>query len=247
MLKNLIASKNDSALLGTLISINSCEMVEALSCSGLDWLFFDLEHAVYSIADVQKMIQAIRPPCLSFIRIQDPQPVYVKKALDTGCSGIIVPQVNSVKIAKSVVDAGKYYPLGARSVGLGRSTLYGSQLAKAIENDNSEKAIIVQIEHIDAVNDLNEILNIDGIDAAFVGPYDLSSSMGLIGDVQNTKVQEAIDKVASTLKNKKIIGGIFVGSDQAIEKEVKRGFKLIAVGSDIIRIVSSCKSTMQSP
>ncbi|MEJ0062823.1 MAG: aldolase/citrate lyase family protein [Alphaproteobacteria bacterium] len=233
-------------LIGTIVSVNSCEQVEALSASGLDWLFFDLEHAAFSVGDVQRMIQAVRPPCLSFIRIQEPEAAYVKKALDTGCNGIIVPQVNSAAAARHIVEAGKYAPLGSRSVGLSRSTGYGANLAQAIASHNDEKSIIVQIEHADAVKNLDEILSVPGVDGVFVGPYDLSASMGMIGQVGSAEVQNAITLVAASAKKRNMISGIFIGTDAALEKEIGRGFQFIAVGSDILRAVASCKATAEA-
>lgn len=241
----LDAIREKRALVGTIVSMNSCELAEALSESGLDWLFFDLEHSVLSLQDVQCMIQAMNKKCMSFIRIQDPQTAYVKKALDTGCDGIIVPQVNSALIAKQVIEAGKYAPLGARSVGLSRSIAYGTNLANGIKFHNDEKAIIVQIEHIQAIQNLDEILNVPGIDGVFVGPYDLSSSMGVIGEVSNKRVQESIEIVVSATKKRGIPAGIFIGGESLLKKEIERGYQLIAVGSDILRLVSSCQRTAE--
>jgi 2-keto-3-deoxy-L-rhamnonate aldolase RhmA len=247
MLSKLRAAiESRKLLVGTLVSINSCELAEALSGAGLDWLFFDLEHSTVGLSDVQRMIQAVRPPCLTLVRIEQPEPVYIKKALDTGCYGIIVPQVNTPEIAQLVVDAGKYAPLGNRSVGLSRSVSYGRALASAVKMDNDEKSIIVQIEHAMAVENLEKIINVPGVDGVFVGPYDLSSSMGLIGEVKHERVQAAIDRIAISVRKKGLPLGIFVGSDDALGVERKRGFQFIAVGSDLLRLVSSCQGTAAS-
>ena len=233
-----------STLIGTFVTVNSPDLAEALSLSGLDWLFFDMEHAAISAADVQHMIQAVRPPCLSLVRIAEALPNDVKKALDTGCDGIIVPQVNCAATAKRVVDAGKYAPLGNRGLGLSRSSAFGAALTESFRSHNEEKAIIVQIEHTDAVQNLDEILNVPGVDGVFVGPYDLSSSMGLIGDVQHPQVQAAISHVVAAAAKRGMPAGIFIAGDEKLPNEIKRGFQFIAVGSDLLRLVASARATV---
>jgi 2-keto-3-deoxy-L-rhamnonate aldolase RhmA len=231
-------------MLGTIVTVNSPELVEAMSGAGIDWLCFDLEHSTLTVADAQRMIQAVKPPCLTLIRIESPQAVYVKKALDTGCDGIVIPQVNTEALAREVVEAGKYSPVGNRSVGLGRSTSYGTRLASAVVTDNDEKAIIVQIEHAQAVENLDAILGVPGIDGVFVGPYDLSSSLRRIGDVRHPEVQQKIELIAQRVRMKGLPLGIYVGTDEAVRAESERGFDFVAVGSDILRIVASLVKTV---
>lgn len=236
------ALKSRGSLIGTLISVPSTAIAEALSTSGLDWLFFDLEHSVMSLAEVQAMIQAMRGECLSFIRLEDALPVYVKKALDTGCSGIIVPQVNSAAIARAVVAAGKFPPVGSRSVGLGRALGYGTTLAEAVRADNERISIVVQIEHVAAVEAVDEIAAVEGVDALFIGPYDLSGSLGIPGQVNDARVQSAIDRtVAAAIKVGKP-AGIFVGTADAARKAIERGIRFVAVGADLLRLAGACKS-----
>jgi 2-keto-3-deoxy-L-rhamnonate aldolase RhmA len=240
----LIRLQAQPTLIGTFVSINSPAVAEALSSSGFEWLCFDWEHAPLAIGEIQTMIQAMQPSCLSFIRIPEPEGVYVKKALDSGCDGIIVPQVNSAEIAKHVIEAGKYAPLGNRGMGLSRSTGYGSDLTTAIRSHNQQKSILVQIEHIQAVENLEAILDVPGIEGIFVGPYDLSSSMGLIGDVQHPQVQAAISRVAEIAHRRSIPTAIFIGGDDVLEAQMKRGFQLIAVSSDMLRLTASARATV---
>ncbi len=229
---------------GTIVTVNSPELVEAMSGAGIDWLCFDLEHSTLTVADVQRMIQAVKPPCLTLIRIESPQAVYVKKALDTGCDGIVIPQVNTAALAREMVEAGKYSPVGNRSVGLSRSTSYGTRLASAVATDNDEKALIVQIEHTQAVENLDAILGVPGVDGAFVGPYDLSSSMRRIGDVKHPEVQEKIGLIAERVRMRGLLLGIYVGNEEALGEASERGFDFVAVGSDVLRIVASITKTV---
>lgn len=228
-----------SALLGTLVTVGSPAMSEALSASGLDWLFFDLEHSVLDLAAVQGMIQAMRPGCLSFIRVEEPAGVYVKRALDTGCSGVIVPQVNSVAIAQAMVQAAKFAPLGARGVGLGRAVGYGASLSEGLKRENQRTALVVQIEHVDAVEVVSDIVALEGIDAVMIGPYDLSSSLGIPGEIGDSRVQQRIQKVLETARSANKPAGIFVGSAEAARREIARGFTFVAVGSDLTHLTGA--------
>jgi 2-keto-3-deoxy-L-rhamnonate aldolase RhmA len=229
-------------LTGTLVSVASPPLAEALSRSGLDWLFFDLEHSVMSLADVQTMIQAMDPSCLSMIRLEEPLPVFVKRAMDTGCSGVIVPQVNSPELAEAMVSAAKYPPQGGRSVGLGRSLGYGATLAQGTVGENERTSVVVQIEHQDAVAAVREIAAVEGVEALFVGPYDLSGSFGVPGQVGDPRVQAAIEEVLRAAADAGKPAGIFVGNADAARKELARGFEFVAVGADISRLVAATRS-----
>jgi 2-keto-3-deoxy-L-rhamnonate aldolase RhmA len=230
------------ALLGTLLTIASPAMSEALSATGLDWLFFDLEHSVLDLAAVQSMIQAMRPGCLSFLRVEEPAAVYVKRALDTGCSGVIVPQVNSVALAKALVQAAKFAPLGARGVGLGRAVGYGASLADGLKRENQRTSLVAQIEHVDAVEVVHDILGLTGIDAVLVGPYDLSSSLGIPGEITDERVQERIQRVLDAARNAGKPAGIFVGAVEAARREIARGFSFVAVGSDLTHLSAAARA-----
>jgi 2-keto-3-deoxy-L-rhamnonate aldolase RhmA len=231
------AIAKSGSLIGTLITIPSSALSEALSLSGLDWLLFDLEHSVMTLGDVQSMIQAMHASCLPFIRIEEPSTVYVKKALDTGCAGVIVPQVNSVVVARDIVKAGKFPPFGARSVGLGRALGYGATLTDGVKAENSRASIIVQIEHALAVEAVEEILALDGLDGVFIGPYDLSGSYGVPGDIKDPRVQEAIRRVVVAAQKAGKPAGIFAGTAEGARQECDKGFQFITVGSDLSRLV----------
>lgn len=233
-------------LLGTVVTSPSPALAEALSNTSIDWLCFDMEHSTLDIATVQSMIQAMNPKCMSFIRIEEPSAVFVKRALDTGCDGVIIPQVNSAEIAAAMVTAGKFPPAGGRSIGLGRALGYGNGLVEKLRTANEDSALIVQIEHRDAVAQAAAIASCPGIDAVFVGPYDLSGSLGKPANVADEQVQTAIDQVIAVARQKGKPAGIFVGSEDAARKEIARGFTFIAVGADVLRLTSSVQATVSA-
>lgn len=231
-----LALESRPHLKGMLITVPATAVAEALSGSGLDWLLFDLEHSVLDLRDVQSMIQAMRDPCLAMIRVEAPSGVYVKRALDTGCAGVVVPQVNSVEVARELAAAAKYAPQGARSIGLGRALGYGARLHEAVASDNARTSLIVQIEHIDAVKAADAIMAVDGVDAAFVGPYDLSASLGMPGAIEHPSVQACIDLAIRAASRAQKPIGTFAGTADAARRAFDRGFSFVAIGSELLHL-----------
>lgn len=240
-IRHKIAQRGNA--IGTLVSLPSPSLTELLSKSGLDWLFIDMEHAPLSFSDVQAMIQAMAPSCQAYIRLPEASEYFVKQALDTGCDGIIVPMVNDAATARAVVNWAMYPPLGARSVGYGRSTLFGARLVDSLRGHNTSFSVFVQIEHKLAVERLDEIANVDGLDGLFVGPFDLSGSFGKPGEISAPEVQAAMTKVVTVANNRDLIAGIFAANDQSAMEATARGFSFLAVDADLPRIARSCAET----
>ena len=219
-------------LLGTIVSLPSPELSELLSLVGFDWLFIDMEHGALSIGDAQRMIQAIKKDCNAIIRVADNNPILIKQALDIGAAGIIVPLVNSAAEARQAVESARYPPVGKRSVGIARAHDYGLHFTDYIQKANESIAVIIQIEHQDAVNNLDAILAVEGIDGVFIGPYDLSGSMNRLGDVFGEAVQEAIQTVKTKCGQKGIPVGLFLQQADRIGAELASGVSFLAVGTD---------------
>lgn len=224
--------KKGEQLIGTLLTLGSANVAEVLSYSALDWLFLDLEHSAMGTTEAERLIQAIGGRVATLIRVESKDEVGIRKALDIGADGIIIPQVNSRIEAERVVALAKFPPEGIRSIGLSRASNFGNQFADYISQANSKTSIIIQIEHIDALNEIEDIISVKGIDAIFVGPYDLSGSLGILGQVDAPEMTKAISKIISTAKEKGVIAGIFAGSGSIARKYLEQGFSLIAVASD---------------
>ena len=240
------AMQDGKPLIGTLLTVASPEVAEALALLGFDWIFIDLEHGSLSILDAQRAIQAVANRSFTLVRVPDGTPENIKRVLDTGCSGIIVPMVSSESYARRIVALAKYPPLGERSVGLGRAQGYGLRFAEYLPVANAQTAVVIQIEHRDAVTNVDQILTVPGIDAVFVGPYDLSSSMGLVGQVNHADVAAAIDKVRAACARTSSTMGIYCSNADQARNEIKAGVKLVAVGTDIMHMASSAKSVLET-
>ena len=161
-------------------------------------------------------------------RVAGNDTILIKKLLDAGALGIVVPMVNSADEAARAVAAMKYPPEGVRSAGGGRANLYGKDYQQAA---NDEIAVILQIEHIKAVESVRDILQTDGVDACFIGPSDLSRSMGCpIGSDEHEKAIQTVRKVAAELG---VPSGIHCGSAQDVNMRIGQGFQYLALGSDV--------------
>ncbi len=220
-------------LIGTLLSLPSPELAEIASGAGFDWLFLDMEHGALDAGDVLRLVQATRAPCVDLVRIPENREMWVKKALDTGAAGIIVPHVNSPEEAARAVHWAKYPPEGGRSVGFSRANLYGARFQEHIETANAGTAVVAQVEHIDGVRAIESILGVSGVDAVFIGPYDLSASLGKPGHIQDPEVLEAVLTVAAACGAKQVPVGIFAAGIPAAAKALEDGYTLVCAGIDI--------------
>lgn len=221
-------------LLGTIVSLAAPEAAELLSGIGFDWLFIDMEHAPLGVLDVQRILQAMRPGCFSVVRVPSNGEVWIKRAADLGCDGIIVPLVNSAEDAARAVRGARYPPEGIRGVGIGRAHRYGLGFDDYVQRANRELAVIVQAEHIQAVRHIDEIVRVPGVDAVFIGPYDLSGSLKVPGQVGDPEVQQAIERVRKVCQEAGMPLGVFGASADAVRPFIAQGYTLIAVGMDTL-------------
>jgi 2-keto-3-deoxy-L-rhamnonate aldolase RhmA len=192
----------------------------------------DLEHSALTIREAQSILQTVTPGTPCVIRIPANDETWVKKCLDIGADGIIIPHILSVEDAIRGVTFCKYPPDGSRSIGIGRAQGYGFDFQDYISSADDDIAVILQIEHIDAVRNMTSILNLTGIDGLFIGPYDLSASMGKTGLTTDPEVQKAISDVKQHADGAGMPMGIFGVSGEVLKPYIERGYTLIAVGID---------------
>ncbi len=231
-------------LIGTIVTLNDPSVVEILCKVGFDWLFIDTEHAPLDMTSVQFLLQAAGDvPCV--IRVPSADEASIKKALDIGAAGIIVPQVNSAEQAEQIVQFSKYPPLGSRGVGIGRAHGYGLSFQKYLDNANDSVAIIVQAEHSKAVENIDSISKVEGIDAILVGPNDLAASMGKLGKTTDLKVLEAIDKITKACLAANIRLGFFGISAESLVKCSQTGYNLLVAGIDSLFLIDSARNILR--
>ena len=223
---------NGTTLIGTVVTQANPAMAEILADVGFDWLWIDAEHSPMVMGDIQGILQAVENRCACVVRVPASNEVYIKKALDIGAPGIIAPHVDTVEIAEQVVQWAKYPPIGERSIGVARAHAYGMDVVDYMDSANDRIAVIVQIEHVKGAQDIEKILDVAGIDAVMIGPYDLSGSLGKPGQIDDPEVLGYIQQVREAcLKRKKPIGIIGI-TVEAATPFLDQGYSLIAVGID---------------
>ena len=227
--------KNNELTIGSWIMISNAMSVEVMALAGFEWLVVDIEHTSIDMETTQTLITTIQANGIkALVRVSKNEEVVIKKVLDIGADGIIVPMVNSKKDAIQAVDYAKYPPVGKRGVGLYRATKYGTKFEEYKKWVNEELVIIAQIEHIDAVNNIDEILQVDGIDGTIIGPYDLSGSMGHPGEFEREDVKEAVQKVLDRCKEHNIPSGFHVvdTNPEKLNEKIAQGCTFLAYGID---------------
>jgi len=228
--------KRGDLLAGTLVSLPAPEVAEILAEAGFDWLFIDMEHSQLDPPAAQVILQAVDYRIACVLRVALNDEIWIKKALDTGASGVMVPQVNSAEDARRAVRFCKYPPQGSRSVGLFRAQGYGARLTEYLAEANQRTAVIVQVEHIQAVGNVEAIIAVEGVDAVLVGPYDLSASMDHMGQVEHPEVQAAIQRVRQACQAQGMPLGIFAATAERARAYIQQGYRLVAVSGDTLML-----------
>ncbi len=221
--------------LGTFIQLYHPAIAEILCDAGYEWIAIDLEHSVINIRECEELIRIIslkgKKP---FVRLTSNDENQIKRVLDSGAKGLIIPMVNSVEDVRYALRASKYPPEGTRGVGLARAQNYGENFDDYKNWQKKNIEIIIQIEHIDAVNNLEKILSVKGISGIFIGPYDLSGSIGMPGKFKEKKFLDAILKVEQICKKKNIKQGVHIiePNKKELERQIKAGYHYIAFSMD---------------
>ncbi|MDA4123507.1 MAG: aldolase/citrate lyase family protein, partial [Thaumarchaeota archaeon] len=190
------------ASVGTWLESASPDVAEQLAGLGFDWLLFDVEHGVFTFPQVQQMMQAMAKfsDCVPLVRVPINEPVYYKWALDIGAWGVVVPMVSTREEAERAVSSSKYPPLGSRGCGPRRVTNYGERHVEYVESANDETLLVVMIETAKAMENLDEILSVRGIDAVFIGPDDLSLNLGVFEQWSSPTYRAALEKVLASCR-----------------------------------------------
>jgi 2-keto-3-deoxy-L-rhamnonate aldolase RhmA len=238
--------RDNELLLGTMLTIPAPEVAEMVSKCGFDWLFMDGEHSPMSILDWQRQMQAVGGRCANLLRVPSASERDIKKALDIGADGIIVPMVNDAELARRVVAWSKYPPRGGRGVGLARAQGFGLDFADYMASANDETAVVIQAEHIDAVDNIDEIVRVEGLDAIFIGPYDLSASMGKTGEVAADEVVAAIDRVTRACLKQGLALGFFGLDAASVQPYIDKGYRLICAGVDAGFVTAGAAATLEA-
>jgi 2-keto-3-deoxy-L-rhamnonate aldolase RhmA len=233
------AITSGKTLFGAWLMSAAPSTAEALGCVGFDFLVVDMEHTPIDTPQMIGILQAIAgTPAQAVVRPPWNDMVMVKRAMDAGAQTLLFPFVQNAEEARRAVASTRYPPAGVRGVaGTHRGSRYGT-IPNYLKHANEEVCVIVQIETLPAFDQLEAIAAVPGVDSIFIGPGDLSASMGYIGDIGNAAVQDKLKAGAQTCKRLGKPSGIIGMSPDMAGKFVEYGFSWVAVGSDMGYIVS---------
>ena len=236
-----ILRRNEVAF-GITVTIGHPDIAEILGEVGFDFINFDTQHTPLSIETVQTMMQAMNnPKTTPIVRVQWNDFAMINRALDIGAHGIIIPYVNTREEALKAIQYASYPPRGIRSYGPRRAMLKDPEY---MSTANEEILIMPQIETKKALNNIEEILSIDEIEAFFVGPYDLSMSLGVFAQWDHPIMEKALARIIEVAEDYGKKAGM-LAPIEPIEKTIKRGFKLINIGGDVTYLRQAAEDSLQ--
>lgn len=232
----------DRPAIGTFVNLGSALATEACAMAGLDWLLVDLEHGSGSEAAlVGQALAAAAHDVPLFVRVESLERIRVGRVLDLGVAGVMMPRVTDAAEAARVARWGRYPPDGERGMATyNRACGYGTR-TEALARANDEVTVIVQIETRGALEAVEKIAAIAGVDAVFVGPLDLSHALGVQGDYESPVFQAALARVVAAAADRGIAAGILAKDREAADRYAASGFGLIAIGSDFSFLIEGAR------
>jgi 2-keto-3-deoxy-L-rhamnonate aldolase RhmA len=244
------ALKEGKVVFGPMVSeIRTPGIAVLFAQAGFDLFFIDMEHSCLTTETMSDMILAARAAGISpIVRPSSRRSSeYLSRPLDSGADGLLVPQIQTREDVENIVKWCRYFPEGERGMALSRQHTFfeGGQALETTRQLNEEILLALQIEHRDAIERLPELLSVPGIDVAFVGPADLSASLGKPGQSNDPKVMEAIHRVIEVSRETGIIPGIHTDSLKAAKYWIDEGMKMIGFYTDIKLILEICKNSVK--
>lgn len=228
---------------GLLITIPAPEIVEIIARAGFDWLFFDMEHSSIGIDSLPNLLRCVPDSCFAAVRVPEATSAHVARVLEAGAEGVIFPRISTEQQARKAVSLCKYPPLGNRGVGVSRAQGYGTTFSEYLQVANERIACILQVEDETGAENATQISAVEGVDALFVGPYDLSMSMGIPGEVRHESIQSIIRRMPEVISKETGLG-IFTTDMAAVKEYSGLGYNLMACGIDNMLLNSGARQLL---
>ena len=227
--------KLQAGVIGHFSKTDDPAFIETMGYAGADFVIIDLEHGPNSIHSAQNLVRAAQVSGLfPVIRVKEGNPSVISEALDIGAGGVQVPQITSKFEAEEVMRRAKFSPIGERGVcRFVRAAQYSAKNRFDYFKEANNAVIVLQIEGQDGIDSLEEILTVEGIDVIFIGPYDLSQSLGVVGDIDNPLVEEKMLEIVQKCTDKGVAVGTFTDTVSNAKKWRRLGVKYIAHSVDV--------------
>lgn len=234
-------------LVGTFVNTESVISAEMAGRSGLDWCLFDMEHGISGWETLLHQLIAVEGSRTGpIVRLPGLDPVYFKKALDLGAHGVMLPSLNTAGEAKQAVSFSRYPPHGVRGVaGMNRSAHFGKKLGERLETAHENTLVCIQIETKEALANVDAIAAVDGVDVLFVGPMDLSVSLGIARQFEHPDYKAACVKVVEAARSHGKASGVLLLDGKELAGSFDEGFTFIGVGSDGGMVAAGMSAIMQ--
>jgi 2-dehydro-3-deoxyglucarate aldolase len=218
------------------MQIPDSNIAEIMGRAGYQWVAIDMEHGPVSVSQLPDIFRALElGGTLPLARVASPLPINCRQALDQGAAGVVIPMISSASQLESIISECHWPPRGRRGVGFQRANVFGKFFDKYLE-ESQEALVVAQIEHVDAVNNLESIVAVNGLDAIMVGPYDLSASLGITGEFENKKYLETLSRILAVCAKHKMPCGMHVvqPDTKMLEQRIREGYTFIAYGVDTV-------------
>lgn len=245
-LKEMLRKKE--VTVGSWLQLGQPAIAEIMMDAGFDWLVVDLEHSPITQREAEELIRIIDlKGGVPLVRVSSNDPTQIKRVMDAGAQGIIVPMVCTTEDAELAVRAVRYPPAGTRSFGLARAQHYGPGFEEYAAQNNDNAVVIVQIEHTDAIRNAEQILNVDGVDGSLIGPYDLSGSVGKPGQFDDPVVRQEVERyeMVSSHMGKPMGYHVTHPDYRLVNDKIKLGYSFIAFGTDFLFLGHSTRDQMR--
>ncbi len=233
---------------GTWLSLGSHTTAEVVGSAGFDWAVIDLEHGLGDYSNLVCQLQALKGTLtVPLVRVTANDPAMIKRALDIGAQGVIVPMVNSAEEARRAVDATKYPAQGSRGVAsTSRASGFGTNFKEYFDSANEKILTMVQIETVQAVENVFEIAQVEGVDVLFVGPLDLTTSLGVQSQLDHPKTLQSLERIGKAARDADKPLGVLVGNTQQAMQFKERGYRFIGVSSDMVLLNTAARELVSS-
>ncbi len=235
--------------LGAWMQIGHSACAEIFAGAGFDWVCVDLEHGAIDLETMTGIFRTLDGfDCVPVARLPLNDPVWIHRSLDAGARALIIPMVKTAGEAESAVREAKYPPRGVRGFGYSRANMHGTDFDAYIASANDEIAMIMQIEHKDAIENLDDILAVEGVDGLFIGPLDLSGSMGITGQMDHPDMVAALEKCRAACRAHDTSVGLHIvrPNEENTRRALNQGYTLIALGLDNVFLGESARACLKA-
>jgi 2-dehydro-3-deoxyglucarate aldolase len=233
--------------IGSWMQIPNASIAEILGSAGYDWVAIDMEHGAITLNQLPDIFRALElGNTLPIVRLSEGSAKECKNVLDAGSAGVIAPMIENADQLRMIANACRWPPSGNRGVGFSRANLFGKNFKK-YQSEAQEPLLVAMIENNLAIDNLDEILKVDGLDAILIGPYDLSASLGILEDFQNPLFKSTVDKIFELCEKNNIPCGIHVVNPDIniLNESIDNGYRFIAYSIDAVFLNSICVNPMK--